>query len=286
MEKHRIIDMHVHSNASDGSMSPEDVVNHALDLGIETMSLTDHDTLIGNKELSDDCKSKLEFITGIELSAKVSKGRMHILGYDIDLNSPVINSRMDELRDNSVESVKSYFKQLRIDYGISFSENEISEVLNSTKNIGRPDIAALCVKYGYAVSVRDAFNKYLIDIYDKTREDNKGITAEDCIKLIKSANGIAVIAHPHSLELNDNELLSALIELKSYGLEGIEVYHSHHNLNQRQLYLELASKLSLLVSGGSDFHGYEVKPEIELGAGEDNIDIIKLTLLDRIRSRK
>ena len=287
MEKHRIIDMHTHSNASDGCLSPSEVLSYGKSKGLETMSLTDHDTLSGNKSLTDEDKKDIEFITGIELSAKVTAGRMHILGYDLDIESNTINSRMQELHDNSVYSVITYLNQLKKDYGIVFSDEDVINVLRAERNIGRPDIALLCIKYGYAESVQDAFEKYLVDIYNKTREINKGISPEECIRLIKSAGGIPVIAHPHSLLKGPVALKSSLNELKSYGLEGIEVYHPHHNQFQRKEYLALAAKLNLLISGGTDFHGIKVKPDVEIASGiNGNIDIKRLTLLDHIRSRK
>ncbi len=287
MEKHHIIDMHTHSTASDGDMNPNELLSYAKEKGIEIMSLTDHDTLLGDKSLTTEDKSDLTFINGIELSAKVKYGRMHILGYDIDLNSHRLNESMEELHDNSVYAVISYLNQLKIDYGIEFSEKDVIDLLTTNKNIGRPDIAKLCINYGYASNVQEAFDKYLIDIYAKTRNNNKGIKPQECIDLIQSAGGIPVIAHPHSLLQSKIELINTMRELKGYGLKGIEVFHSHHDKEQRKEYMKIAIGLNLLISGGTDFHGFSVKPEIDIGSGIDNnIDIKKLTLLDYINHRK
>ena len=283
----KLIDMHTHTCFSDGDKMPCDLVKYAYDHNISTMSITDHDTILGVQNYFEEsaCQAPkdINVIPGIELTAKVDHGRMHILGYGIDIYDSTLNKKMNELQNNSLYSVISYLNQLKNDYGITFSTEDIRSIIDKKSNIGRPDIAKLCVEYGYASSVDDAFNKYLIDIYKKVRSMNNGITYEECISLIKGSGGTAVIAHPHSLELSDLELLKMLRNLISCGLEGIEVYHPHHSRMQTIKYLELSKKLHLLCSGGTDYHGKTVKPEIEIGTGIDNnIHIKKLTLLDHL----
>ena len=154
--------------------------------------------------------------------------------------------------------------------------------LNTNKNIGRPDLALLCVKYGYANSVDDAFNKYLIDVYQKVRPENKGLNYMQCLELITKAGGIPILAHPHSLQLSDLELLKLVRDMMKYGLRGLEVYHSHHTDEQTKTYMKMCEELGLLYSGGSDFHGESVKPDIELGTGKNNILIKKLSVLNHL----
>jgi predicted metal-dependent phosphoesterase TrpH len=282
----KIIDMHTHSCFSDGNLTPEELVSYASKHNIGIMSLTDHDTILGLQDLDTNLKQDENnpiIIPGIELTAKVDHGRMHILGYGINIHDPKLNDKLLELHDNSINSVLAYAYQLEKDYGISFSKEDVDEIITSKRNIGRPDLAVLCVKYGYADSVDDAFNKYLRSVYKKIRGDNPGINFEECLSIIKKSGGISVIAHPHSLELNNLQLLRLLRDMISCGLDGIEVYHPHHTDNQTQDYMELAENLNLLYSGGSDFHGSIAKPDVEIGTGiNNNICIKKLTLLNHL----
>ena len=284
----KYIDMHTHTNYSDGDLSPNDLIKLAISKGIGTLAITDHDTIRGIKSvnINDDfiVNSGIKIINGIELSAKSKTGRMHILGYGIDLENEELNRKMSELRDNSINSLLSIMEQIKRDYGIVFGYDDIRELVCANHNLGRPDLAKLCVKYGYAESFQDAFDKYLVDAYNKTRKTSKGLEYSECIDLIKNSGGIPVLAHPKSLELSNEELCALLSDMVSCGLMGIEVYHSSHSGEEKDFYLELSQKLDLLVSGGSDYHGESVKPDIELGAGKNcNVKIKKLSILDRFK---
>lgn len=283
----KIIDMHTHTNYSDGDLSPQELIKLAIEEGISTLAITDHDTIEGIKQVDRNdpliVDSGIKIINGIELSAKRSKGRMHILGYDIDLDNEVLNKKMSDLRDNSINSVLSIMEQIKRDYGIIFKYDDIKNLVNANHNLGRPDLAKLCVKYGYATTVQDAFDRYLIDAYNKTRQTSKNLQYQECLELISNSGGISVLAHPKSLELTEKEFLILLKDMINCGLKGIEVYHPSHTKEEMQYYLEIANKYNLLVSGGSDYHGKTVKPDIELGKGKNNnIKIEKLSLLDKI----
>ena len=288
IDDNKYIDMHTHSIYSDGQLEVDELIKLAIKNNVGILSITDHDTLLGNKNISEYYRKSndIMIINGIELSAKVDKGRMHILGYDYDINNYELNNKMNELKVNSIYAIMACINQLRIDYNIVFSEKEIKDIINRKGNIGRPLVARLLVKYGYADSVEDAFQKYLNPAYNKTRKTNKGINYEECIRLIKGANGISVLAHPNQLLLNDTELENTLKKLISCGLDGIEVYHSGHSKEEVEKYLYLADKYNLFISGGSDFHGIDVKPDIELGSGyKNNVKIKRLSLVDEIKRR-
>ncbi len=283
----KLIDMHTHTCYSDGELSPKELIKLAIEKNIGTIAITDHDTIEGIKSINRNDKfivdSKINIINGIELSAKVDKGRMHILGYGIDLNNKDLNDKMEELRDNSLNSVLSVMEQIKRDYGIRFNYKDIRELVNANHNLGRPDLAKLCIKYGYAKSVGEAFEKYLIDAHNKTRGNNKGLNYKECLELIINSGGIPVLAHPVTLELSEKEFLILLKEMICYGLKGIEVYHSSHSKEEMNYYLEIANRYNLLISGGTDFHGEITKPDIELGSGKNgNICIKKLSLLDKL----
>lgn len=287
MNTSKLIDMHTHTNYSDGDLSPQDLITLAIDKNIGVLAITDHDTIEGIKKVdrNDDLivNSGIKIINGIELSAKANKGRMHILGYGINLNDEFLNKKMTVLKDNSINSVLSIMEQIKRDYGIRFGYEDIKSLVNANHNLGRPDLAKLCVKYGYATTIQDAFDKYLIEAYNKTRKSGKGLEYQECLELISNSGGIPVLAHPKSLELTEKELMILLKDMISYGLKGIEVYHSSHTKEEMEYFLEIANKCNLLVSGGSDYHGKTVKPDIELGSGKNNnIKIKKLSLLDKL----
>lgn len=278
-----MIDLHTHSCYSDGEYTPNELILKAKSEGIKMISITDHDTVLGNQNitLKKEEKSGIKIIPGIELSAKVDKGQMHILGYNIDIYNNELNKKIKELKNNSLYSVLAIIVQLKKDYDITFTTEEILEILNSKGNIGRPDIAKLLVKYSYTSSVKEAFDKYLTN--KKISSIKKGITYNECINLIKNAGGIAVLAHPKTLKCTSKELEKIIIELKKSGIEGIEAYHSIHTPEEIEQYLALANKYNLLVSGGSDYHGPLIKPNIELATGvNNNIKTKKLTITTRL----
>ena len=283
----KYIDMHTHSIYSDGELEVDELIKKAISNNVGILSITDHDTLLGiNKSRKIYNNKEIDIINGIELSAKVDKGRMHILGYDFDINNKALNDKMDELKVNSIYAIIACLNQIKIDYNIKFKEDEIKEIINRIGNIGRPLVAKLIVKYGLAKSVDDAFDLYLTPAYNKTRVNNKGIKARECIRLIKDANGFSVLAHPNQLLMDDYELEETLKRLISYGLDGIEVYHSGHSNEEVEKYLNLANKYNLLISAGSDYHGDNVKPDIEIGSGyKDNVKVKQISLVDEIKRR-
>lgn len=280
------VDMHLHTIYSDGDLTPNELIKEAYKNNIGTISITDHDTILGLKKIvwggARDETDYVKIIPGIELSAKINKGRMHILGYDFDVNDKALNDKMNELKNNSIYSVMALINQLRIDYKIIFNNDDIKDLFNNVGNIGRPHIAKLLIKYGYVKEVKEAFDKYLIDAYKKTKILNKGIPCKECISLIKNAGGISVLAHPNQLLLNDEELEEKIKEMISVGLDGIEVYHSGHSKEETEKYLNLANKYHLLISGGSDYHGKSVKPDVNIGEAS-NGKIKRLSLLSKIK---
>lgn len=287
MSKKGLIDLHTHTSYSDGEKNPNELVEKADDEGLETIAITDHDTLLGVQNMTiPKNKRKVNVINGIEVSIKVPKGRMHVLGQDIDIWNKDLNDAMTNLHNRSVYSVAGVICQLKKDYGIVFSTEEILNILNAQRNIGRPDVAKLLIQYGYASSVQEAFDKYLIEAYEKLGDVAKGISFPECAELIHNANGYVVLAHPISLELTPEELDKKIEYLVDNGLDGIEVYHSNHSPANVEEYLRLAEKYNLLISGGSDYHGPSIKPDIELGTGKGNVKVKQLTLLDSINRRQ
>ncbi len=280
------LDLHSHSIHSDGTLTPSELLNLAKNNNLKILSITDHDNIEGSKKLVEQNDSDIIVYSGVELNAKVDKGQMHILGYNIDLYNKDLNEKLKELKENSKSNIMLYIKQLEEDFNIILPNEDIENLLNREGNIGRPQLALILVKYGYCASVKEAFDKYLKD--DKVRNHKRWITKEECINLIINAGGIPVLAHPFTLKLTDEELKEELKCLIDLGLKGIEIYHSRSTEEQRTYYKELAKEFNLLTTGGTDFHGEAVKPNIFLGSGLNNNVIITnkdISLLDNIDSR-
>lgn len=274
----KYIDLHTHTTYSDGELTPDELIKKAITKNIKILAITDHDTVDGLNNITYK-SDKINVIKGIELTAKVDIGTMHILGLDIDKDNKKLNEKLIEIKDNSINSVLSVIEQLKKDYNIYFTYEELKELVNYNHNLGRPDIARLLIRKGYVNTVKEAFDKYLIDAYNKSRTTKKGINYQECIELILKSNGIPVLAHPKTLKLTDKELLYLLKDMINCGLMGIEVYHSSHTKTEIDKYLKLANELNLLISGGSDYHGINTKPDIELGCGK----IKELSILNKIK---
>ena len=279
------IDLHTHTTYSDGELTPQQLIELAKKQNIEYLGISDHYTIRGLQSLKT--KQNITLINGVELSGDVKKGKMHILGYDFNINDETLNKELNKLRDNSINNVLSIIEQIKKDYNIIFGYDDIKEMISQDHNLNRVDVARLCVENGYAETIQQAFQKYLIDAFEKTRTLNKRLTYEETIELIRKSGGIPVLAHPKSLEQTEIELLKTIKELIKCGLQGIEVYHSSHTEEETKLYLEIAHKYNLLISGGSDYHGPTVKPNIELGTGENNnLHIKQLSILEEIKHRR
>lgn len=289
MEKNKNrVDLHTHSIYSDGTRSPKELLNLAKENNISIFAITDHDEIAGSKELIKSSPKDIYLYSGVELTAAVFKGRMHILGYNIDLENEKLNSRITKLKEDAIYNIMLYVEVLKHDFNIHIPEEELLSIVSKEGNVGRPHIAALLIKYGYCKDVEEAFQKYLISAYDRVRKLKRGVSKEECIDLILSAGGVASLAHPSSLKLTNEELDKEVSYLKSLGMECIEVIHINNTEEQRKYYLYLAKKYNLLISGGTDYHGEEVKPDVKIGTGRyGNVDIREdtLSLTKNIKSR-
>ncbi len=255
-----MIDLHTHTTASDGSLTPTQIVKRAKDIGIKYLGITDHDTINGVKEaLEVGKKIGVNVIPGVELGTDYNNIETHILGY---------------FNKNNYENIKQYFDWIlkkRNQRNIELINNlnregykiTIEEVLNKANGgtPGRPHIAQILVEKGYAKDIKETFKKILLN--EKIFIKREKTTPESAIKEILKCGGIPVFAHPVYLDM-DNKFEKALNLFISYGLKGIEVYHSDHKKIHENKYLRYAKKHNLLVTGGSDFHG-ENKDNVKLG---------------------
>lgn len=277
----KIIDLHTHTKYSGGELSPYELVRLGVDKKIGVLAITDNDTIDGLKNLNRNERiivdTGIKIINGIQLSAKLQSKELHILGYKIDINNKLLNKKLEEIKDNNINSVLTLLEQIKKDYDIKFNYEDLRKLFITNHNVSSLDMAKLCVKNNYAYSIEEAYNRYLNEAKKKTIQDRKKLQYEECIELINQSGGIPVLAHPKSLRLTNKEFLIVLKEMIKYGLKGIEVYHPSHSKEDIKYYLDIALKYNLLISGGSDFYGESIKPDVQLG----NNNIKKLSLLDK-----
>lgn len=274
----KIADLHMHTIYSDGSKHPKDLIDLAIANKLDIISITDHDSVNALKIITKENKD-IKVINGVELTSYYNNQSIHILGYNIDINNKELNEKLDEVRNNKFYIIINCLVVLKEKYNIEFSSYDIAKLFNNVGTIGRYNLALLCVEYKYADSISDAFNKYLANIYDYINVYDTNISCKEVIDLIHSSGGLAVLAHPKIYRVGDIEKF--IKELASYGLDGIEVYHSLHTIEDRLYFLELANKYNLKVSAGSDYHGEDIKEKIPLSYALDNeYTINKLTILE------
>ncbi|SHH52621.1 PHP domain-containing protein [Thermosipho atlanticus] len=264
------IDLHVHSTASDGTFSPDEILTLAKERNVEILSITDHDTIDGIKKL---ISTEVYFVPGVEISAEFPT-TLHILGYNFDVNNEKLNKTLNVLKEYRLQRNKIILEKMQT-LGFNISMEELIKEANG-ELIGRPHFASLMVKKGYVGDLREAFEKYLKKgaiLY----EDKKRLKMDEAISLINDAGGIAVLAHPYQTGLEKEELERLVKKLKSYGLSGMEVYYSKHTPRMIEEYEAICKKYNLIKTAGSDFHGKNT-PDISLG-----IEIQKELVTDFLR---
>lgn len=271
MDNKRFVDMHVHSTFSDGTFSPTEIVKLANEIGLKAIALTDHDTTDGIEEFITAGKQyDLEVISGIEFAAFNNDHKeIHILGYYIDTNDKRLNEHTSFIKKSRYDRNINMLTKLN-DMGININYEELA-TSSGGDIISRAHYAKVMTEKGFVKTTKEAFEKYLSPGCSGYVE-RELYTAEEIIKTIKNSGGYAVLAHPtlYGLDFTQIELLSK--ELKSYGLDGIEVMYSVYSQEQELNMRNIAIKLDLKMTGGSDFHG-ENKSDIKLGTGFGRLKI-------------
>jgi predicted metal-dependent phosphoesterase TrpH len=293
-----VIDLHCHSTASDGRLTPGQLIDRAKALNVRALALTDHDTVAG-LGLFHQAGKKLgvETISGVEVSAEYARGTMHILGLFVDPQHQAFRAFLKKLADGrKVRNPQIVARLNELGMAITMEEVETEAGVKDNapgggaidKSVGRPHIAAVLIKKGYVKNKQEAFDKYLA----------KGAVAyisrfvaspHDSIEQIRSAGGLAVLAHPTYLKAENEEELEKIIrELADHGLDGMEAWYSTHSAEQTAMCMRIAQKCNLEVAGGSDFHGEAARGggTVDLGSGVHGPLNIPYSVVENLKARK
>jgi hypothetical protein len=264
-----LADLHTHSTASDGQYAPEALVRLAKDRGLEVLAVTDHDAVGGVAQAVQAGKDLgLRVLPGVELGAKEYKN-LHILGYQFSPDDPGLTGLCAKLRAAREERGLRILSFLR-EKGVDIPLAEVEE-LAAGGSLGRPHFAQVMVRHGYVATTREAFDRYL-DTEEYQRIERFKADARTCVETIRAAGGRVSLAHPYQVGLEDDDLEALVRQLKGWGLDAIECFYPKHTPAQQRFYLHLAEKYELQITGGSDFHGERVKPDIPLAALELELD--------------
>ena len=274
------IDLHIHTTASDGTFTPEEVVREAARLGLAAVAITDHDTAEGYPAAAaEGAKLGLEVVPGIEISTKF-RAAVHILGYYIDVNSPALEEVLDWMhRDREDRNIK-LCAMLR-EQGVDIDNERMHARFGDF--VGRPHFAEIMVENGMARDVNDAFERLL----NKNRPyfiPRQFLPIERSVEIIREAGGIPVLAHPFQYRLDDAQLRELIEHCMDSGLEGMECRYTGYDARQCAYLESLAAEYGLVRTGGSDFHG-AIKGDIRLGEGRGELEV-PCAWLEELRSRR
>ncbi|MBC2737102.1 MAG: PHP domain-containing protein [Desulfobacteraceae bacterium] len=265
------MDLHIHSTASDGTLTPAEIVAHACSLGLAAIAITDHDTVDGvHQILKNGSPQDIHFLSGVELSTAPPpefpcQGSLHLLGYGFRYDDSDLAGQLHTLQDARRNRNPKIIAKLQA-LGIDITVEEL-EAPGAKRQTGRPHIAKLLVEKGVAASFDEAFDRFLGNgkpaYVDKYR-----VECHHAIRLIRQAGGIAVLAHPALIHPTRPWALEDLLSvLQTAGLQGLEVYYPEHSEAQTRHFLALARRHGMIATGGTDFHG-AIKPGIEMGCAD------------------
>jgi predicted metal-dependent phosphoesterase TrpH len=262
------VDLHTHTTASDGMYAPRDLVIEAARRGVRVLAITDHDSTEGLPEAFEEAERwrPLEVLPGIEINCDVEGAEIHVLGYLMDWQAPWFQEFCREQRRERRERVHRMAERLAA-LGMPIDAEEVFALVKEG-SAGRPHVAQVMVARGHVKTVREAFDKYL-GAGKPGHVQRKKLTPEDAVRLIRKAGGVPVFAHPGLAGCD--ELIPGLI---AAGLMGIECYYTEHSAQQRATYLQICKDQDLVATGGSDFHGPQVRaatlgsPSVPLAAVE------------------
>jgi len=248
-------DLHIHTYFSDGVFTPEKIVDTAIEAGLGSIAITDHDNILAydvaqNYIIENNLQDKIEIIRGIEVNTLYKDYEVHILGYFMNPKDSDFQNLIKTQQQARVKQTKEILNLLNKKEGIKIKFEDIKKLVAPNGSIGRPHIARAITSAGGTTNVMDAYAKY-IHVDSPVYVQRKTVSPQDAVEIIYDAGGIPVIAHPHDLE---NIAESLIKDLMNYGLRGIEAYHRKHSPAMVEYFSSMAENLGLIVTGGSDFH--------------------------------
>lgn len=262
-------DLHIHTTASDGLLSPEEVVKWAAHKKLSAVAITDHDTINGVQPAVDVSDSyKIEVVPGIEFSTIHKDEEIHILGYYIDYKEGWLKDKLDEMYQSRYNRAIKMVEKLN-HIGILITLDQVKAIAESA-TIGRPHIARAMLEKGYINNMKDAFKQY-IGKGGPAYVERYRITCQEAIDMIKELGGVPVLAHPGLI--NDKKCIDEILDM---GIEGIEAYHTKHDDETVRSSLKIAAERKLLITGGSDCHGIFLNNEPILGNVWVDLSYVKL----------
>jgi predicted metal-dependent phosphoesterase TrpH len=268
-----MVDLHMHSTFSDGTFTPTELVERAYKNNVKVMSITDHDNVDGLSEGRKAAeKLGITFIDGIEISANFNGKDVHILGYFLNLEDVEFTKWLKELQDKRYNRILKMIEKLK-KIGIDITIEETVE--ESTGNVvGRPHIAKLIIKKGFATTMDEVFDKYLGD--GKVAYIPKiGVDAVEVVKKLKKNGAIVSLAHPHLISYPDDTVINIIDLLKENGLDGLELYYPNIDIFKKNKFMKIAKKRKLIITGGSDFHGLN-RVGIDIGNGNIPLEVYEI----------
>lgn len=266
----QFIDLHTHSQASDGTDSPAQLVRNAHEKGLAAVAMTDHDTVSGLDEGEATARELgLEFVRGCELSTSTELGEMHVLGLWLPRQLDPLLERLVYLRGKRSERNVRIVEKLQ-GLGVEITLDEVLRLARG-ESVGRPHIAAVLVRKGYVHDVSEAFREYL-GYYGRAYLPKEVLRPEEAVSVLSSLGATVCLAHPLLQKLPEGWLEAFIERLLPCGLTAIEAYHSEHTQADSRRCLELARHYGLTISGGSDYHGTN-KPRIRLGTGYGSLRV-------------
>ncbi len=255
------VDLHMHTQASDGTDSIPILLKKIQELGIKTFAITDHDTIRGAMEMKKLVPERIDYICGIEISCITEVAKCHILAYNYDLSNEAFKALVEETEEVRTDKLMRRLKFFREEYGIIFSDEEVNW-LHSLPSAGKPHFAKLLAERGLAADIKSAIKIYF------NHAPSGRIEAERAIKALKKAGAVVIWAHPYGgtseKRLTKEQFTKQLDTLIRAGIDGLECYYSEFSQSEIEALCNIANEKGLLISGGSDYHG-TVKPWIHIG---------------------
>lgn len=281
-----MIDLHIHTTASDGFYTTPEVINQAIEKKLQAICITDHDTTTGLENINNNDYPMIEIVNGAELSvfSKYTR-KLEILAIDIPdsafndyrQHQDSTNKRRESLTMQRLENLQ------RAGYDISYEDIAFDDKGNKRCQIRKPHFTHVLLQKGYIKHPQEAYDT-VFSLNGVAHVESPPVDAKIIIDFIKQTKAKAIIAHPILTRCNPDQLYNMLKEYQTYGLDGIEVFHSSQNVEARKIYLDMIKDLNMITAGGSDFHGGSAHPEIKLGTGVDNNVNIPYAVLEEIRN--